>query len=686
MFGDQQVTREILGDLPTWLVSTFYTLVAIAFALAAYGFWLRHRLHRQGRPSAGDRFASDWQNRIKAAGVYMTFQKQLLRDFWAGVAHLLVFYGFVILFIGTCLVFLEHKTPLHFFYGWFYKISSLIIDLGGLAFIVGLGMFLWRRHFGKTDRLLRTWWVGALTWLLMLIGLSGFFLEASRIAIDFPPFERWSLVGYLLACGLEMLGVTSSRALEIYRFAWAFHAAVCVVFFALLPWRFFSHMVYGLLGWTRRKSLPLATLATQPLQVATSPGATRWNELTSYDLMQTDACVTCGRCNQSCPAAIVEKPLRPRDIVLGIRAAMNANDGSTLDSWVSDQALWSCTTCGACNDACPAGISVFDKIIELRRGRVESGEIPIAAENVFNSTALDFNPFNKRHSDRMLWTNGLPVRVAEPTAQVEVLYWIGCSGSFDPDGQSISKAMIRILNHLEIDYHILGACERCTGDPARRMGEEGLFQELARHNIRSLSSANPRTIVTQCPHCFNILKNEYPQLMNGNTQQGSSMEPSWRVVHHTQFLAEMLSAGRLSFPHADESSNGSSVTADRASSTITYHDPCYLARGNDEVSAPRQLLTALPDSSLVEMPRNRKGALCCGAGGGSMWLDVAGQQRIENLRFAEAAATGGKTIVTACPFCKGMLNSASQSNGDSHEDQRPAVRDVAEMIADSMRL
>jgi len=640
MIPAESITREIMGNVPKWLGITFYVAAFAACGIAAMIFIRRlgqYRRAKQSQPRARSTAASVW-----SVVEYLTFHKELRRDRYAGMAHMLMFYGFFILFIGTCLVFLEHDTPLHFFYGRFYIIASLIIDLGGVAFIAGLVMFASRRIRREPGRFLRQWWVSSLLALLLLIGLSGFVLEAARIAIDMPAHEKWSAVGYALATMMRAVGIEGDAARELHRVTWGTHAVLCVTFFALLPWRFFGHMTYGAASWATRAIKPIAQLRTPPKK----PGAATWEDLGWRDLLQADACTTCGRCNDVCPAHAAGKPLRPREVILNLRGAIGQD--KPLHQWVDDDTLWSCTTCGACNNACPVGIDIYDKIVEMRRGRVESGDIPEAAATVFEQN----NPFGKPDSERMNWAAGLPVPVAEKTEQVELLYWIGCAGSFDPDGKTVAQAMVKILNHININYRVLGKRECCTGDPARRMGEEGLFQQQAKTTIERLAANGVKRILTHCPHCFNSFKNEYPAL-------GAMFE----VEHHSQFLARMIDEGRLSLPND-------------IGQKITFHDPCYLGRGNGETESPRKVLMSLPQLKMVEMGRSGKDSFCCGAGGGAMWLDVPGQQRVENIRAQEAAATGATTVATGCPFCKSMLTAGQQSA----TGQPMEVKDLAELI------
>jgi Fe-S oxidoreductase len=657
----ESVTRPILGGIPDELVYLFYLTTTIALAVTAAVFVKRIRIWLSARGQS-EREADHltWRAGIGRMIGYAVSHKLLLKDPYAGIAHLLTFYGFAILFAGTCLVFLEHQTPLHFFYGPFYQFSSLVIDLGGAALIVGLTMFLVRRHGLRPTRLLRDWRIASLAWLLLAIGITGFLLEAARIADDFPPFERWSIVGYSIACVISGAGIGGESLRLLHQSLWAVHAVLCVGFLALLPWHFFGHIAYGTLSWARRTARPIGQLKTPDIH--RPPGAVSWQDFGWADLMQADACTTCGRCNEVCPAATAGTPLRPREIVQSLRMTVGSTDidpSSDLSVLVGDDEVWSCTTCGACNSVCPVGIEVYDKIVDLRRGRVEQGDVPERAADVFDRMIASSTAFGGLPSQRMAWAAGLDAPVAKVGEPIETLYWIGCAGSFDVDGQAVARSMIKILNHLGAPYKLLGDRESCTGDPARRMGEEGLFQESARRNVAMFESHNVKRVLTHCAHCFNTFQNEYPQF-------GGRFE----VEHHSSFLDRMIREGALRIEP-------------NIQAATTYHDPCYLARANGMTESPRRVLESATGQAVSEMERHGANTFCCGAGGGAMWLDVRGQERVENVRIRQAAATGATTIATACPFCKSML----QAGADAQEGENsPRIRDLAELVVESMGL
>lgn len=374
-----EITRQIMGNVPRWMAISFYAAVTMACVWSFVQFYLKFARHRRGRaePTKPESRQITLAHRVLSGLSYVVFHRQLMRDRYAGIAHILLFYGFTVLFIGTCLVFLEHDTPLHFFYGQFYLIASLIIDLGGIAFLVGVGLFLYRRMRGDNPRILQQADVTCLLLLLLAIGVTGFLLEGTRIAVDLPEFERWSIVGYTIAVVLNAIGVEGQQARDWHRFWWAVHAIVCIAFFALVSWKFFSHMLFAPIAWALRPKRSWTTLRPVELNLdsgvernITAPGANGWNDFPWVDLLQSDACTTCGRCNSVCPANAAGKPLRPREIVLGVREAMNHQNDASLSHFLDDDAIWSCTTCAACNSVCPVGIEVYDKIVERRRGIV----------------------------------------------------------------------------------------------------------------------------------------------------------------------------------------------------------------------------------------------------------------------------------------------------------------------------
>jgi Fe-S oxidoreductase/nitrate reductase gamma subunit len=632
----------------------------LAVLLSAWRLYRRAAVWRNGRPYSLSITPGRAMENVIA---WMFNRSKMPRDRYAAWMHSLILWGFIILLIGTTLVFLEHQTPLHFFYGTFYLMASAIIDAGGVAFLAGLGMAIYRRYVYRQPRLKSSGWVDALLILLVAIGITGFFLEGFRIAVTLPSFERVSFVGYGLA--LLFRSVVSADTLPLlHRISWSVHAALCVVLFGAATVYFFRHVVLSLTTVALRPQRSSGKLREYTTAANYTPSGTT-ADLKWKDLLDGDACTTCGRCTSVCPATAAGKALDPRGIVLGLSQLVdrqttshNGHLPSAFDT-ITDRELWDCTTCGACVYECPVNIEVYDKIVDLRRQLVQIGRVSPAAQVSLDGLRQRQNPWDYSPAQRTAWSEGLKLPTPAPETQAEWVYWIGCAGSFEASAQSISKSMVSILRQANVSFVTLGCQERCTGDPARRMGDERLFQKFKKSNVETLRAIGARKIVTHCPHCLNTLKNEY-------TEDG---QPEFTVVHHSQLLETLVKEGKIQLQTFGENR------------PITFHDPCYLGRHNGEFEAPRSVVAALPGAELHEMERSREKSFCCGGGGGQMWLESSGSQRVEGLRLAEAEKTGATVIATACPFCKIMLESASSTAG---KQQLIQIKDIAELVNEAI--
>lgn len=635
-----EITRPIWWNVPPWLGLALYLGAAAALGFTAW-VGARHamRWHR-GRPLDPSRPVA--LPRALARLLTEVFaHRRLFGDVRAGWAHLLIFYGFLVLFIGTVMVFVHDKL-IPFLFGPTYLVFSLVLDLAGIAFLVGIGWALLRRLDSDIPRLERSVEAYGVLVLLGLIGVTGFLVEAARIAATQPAFEIWSPVGWLLAHGMIAVDLTAT---PVHRFLWGVHAALVCLFFALVMITFLRHMVTAPIQIVLRERRPLGALSPAPAagRFATlAPAA-----LSRPQLLDASACVRCGRCTEVCPAAAAGKPLDPRAVVQKTLAAMLAT--RPLEQLVTPGEAWACTTCAACVNACPFQIEVLDKLVDLRRLWVEQGAIDPSAAQALEAIAERGNPFGAPPSERLAWAEGLSVRTLHPGDEVPLLYWVGCAGAFDPAGRRVTRSVAQLLSRAGVAFGVLGLAESCTGDPARRMGEEGLFTAAAGRVIDTLGQVRFDRILTHCAHCFHVLQNEYPAL-----------NARYPVVHHSQLLAELVAGGRLS-------------PARERGEAVTFHDPCYLGRHNGEYGAGRAALAGL---SLVEMPRNRERSFCCGAGGGGNWVEVREGQRIATLRMGEARATGASLVATGCPFCAIMLEGETADRGI-------AVRDLSELLLDS---
>jgi Fe-S oxidoreductase len=571
--------------------------------------------------------------------------RRLLEDPAAGWAHALLFYGFLGLFVGTCLVFV-HDRLVPFLFGPTYLVFSFLLEWAGLAFLAGVGWSAWRRLGGGVPRLGRSGVALAILLLLGAIGVTGFLVEAARIAATRPGFEGWSFVGWTLARALDAAGVAGPG---LHRAMWGLHAALCWLFFGLIGATVLRHMIAAPVQLALRQLRAPGRLSSPAPDVGPLVPA----RMTWAQLLDAATCVRCGRCTAVCPATAAGKPLDPRRVVQATLAAMR--EARPLDTLVSPDEAWSCTTCAACVRACPFEIEVLDKLVDLRRGFVEAGAIDPVGARALEATVERGNPFGGVPADRAAWAAGLGVRVLQPGEATDVLYWVGCAGAFDSHGQRITRATAQLLQAAGVEFAILGPAETCTGDPARRMGEESVFQESIARVQRTLAGVRFHRLVNPCGHCFNVFRNELPRPADG----APAPVPA---LHHTQMLAELVEAGRL-------------AARSTAGEPVTLHDPCYLARHNRETLAPR-IVVAAAGTGPVEMPRSGEQTFCCGAGGGGAWIDVRQGSRIAGLRMAEARATGARVVATACPFCALMLGGETQP-GDI------AVRDVAELLWES---
>jgi Fe-S oxidoreductase len=403
-------------------------------------------------------------------------------------------------------------------------------------------------------------------------------------------------------------------------------------------------------------------------------GAARLEELPRPSLMDAYACVQCNRCQEVCPAVAAGTSLSPSALEINKRYQLNEDSPALaaafpsrrtlLEFAIREEAVWACTTCGACAEICPVGNEPVRDLLEIRRSRtMVEGAVPFKGASALRNVAVLGNPWGGAPSGRATWAEGLGVRTVREAGHAGYLYWVGCSSAYEGRNQEIARAVARLLQAAGVDFAILGDEERCTGDPARRMGDEALFQKMARHNIATLSRTSFDRIVTHCSHCFHVLKNEYPSLM----ERHDGVRAGWEVVHHTQLLAELVKAGRLAPTRAIEA-------------VVTFHDSCYLGRYNGEFEAPRELLAALPGVKLREMTRSRRDGLCCGGGGGCAWVDAPAERRIADIRMEEALSLQPGIVASACPFCLTMFEGSALKGTAGVQ-----LKDVAELLDEATR-
>jgi Fe-S oxidoreductase/nitrate reductase gamma subunit len=664
----------VFGNVPGWLQAVFYVTTAGFIAMAAVFFSQRAEAWMGGAP---DNRTGLWKERFAqlSRGLQM---RTLMRDRQAGLMHSMVYFGFLVLFAGTVTLEIDHILPnqLKFLEGDFYLVYSAILDLAALVYLGGLAWAFTRRYLQRPWRLRSKTKPedGVILILLALIGVTGLTTEAARISlVGRPDFEVWSFVGYPLS-----FLVPSSAAATTHLTSWLVHFAAFLAFLVVLPTTKLRHMITSpanmfLSPHTRPKGAMREMPNLAEVEDIETIGASVVTDFTWKQLFDTEACTICGRCTSVCPANITGKPLDPREIVLkvGEVAAINAGvappvslaagiviEGDSVLQRIRPEEVWSCTTCRACDDICPVNIEILDRILDIRRYlTMMESSFPAELSKAFVAMENQGNPWGLSRERRAAWTEQLEFEVpifGESTQHAEYLWFVGCAGSYDDRNTAVSQALAKLLHQAGIDFAILGARESCNGDPARRSGNEYLWQQLALSNIETLDKIGVKKIITQCPHCFNTLANEYPQL-GGN----------YEVVHHSQLLAELLRKGSVATP------------AGGARRKVTYHDPCYLGRHNDIYLAPREVASAAGNIEMVEMRRHGTRALCCGAGGARFWMEEHTGKKINIERAEEALETGASEIAVSCPYCYVMIDDGIKELGRGEDVQ---VRDLAQML------
>jgi Fe-S oxidoreductase/nitrate reductase gamma subunit len=683
--SEEEIHREVFGNVPSALKLAFYVVIPVVILFGAFSFANRTKNWERGAPDDRSTTPKNVKRRMAdfRAGVYM---KTLLRDPAAGLMHSLIYFSFLILLGVTTTLEIDHQLPegLKFLHGGVYQGYSAVGDAAGLALFVGVMWAIVRRYVQRPYRIrIKSKPEHALgLGTILALAVTGFGAEAWRIALDGrPDFERWSFIGYPLS-GLIEDSSTLSGGHQIW---WVAHVGSFVLFLAILPITMLRHMFTSPLNmYLRDKERPKGAMKPMPNLMETELetfGASTIEDFTWKQLLDTDACTMCGRCTSVCPAHATGKPLDPREIVLKTGEVMAATgspkvspplslDGDitigadSLFERITPEEVWACTSCKACDEICPVNIEILDKILDMRRylSLMESN-FPTELGSAYMGMENQGNPWGMSQTERAKWTEKLGDVVIVDGSEAfehEYLYWVGCAGSFDDKNQKVTQAMAKLLQRAGIDFAILGPAENCTGDPARRSGNEYIFQMLAMQNIETLDGMGVKKIITQCPHCFNTLMNEYPQL-GGN----------YEVMHHSKLLETLVETGRLDLSRA--------TLDDR----IVYHDSCYLGRHNDIYMAPRQVIGRLGGVEVVEAPRNGTKGMCCGAGGARMFMEETIGTKVNDARAEELVGTGASRIATACPFCYIMIDDGVKGMGPA-VDEGVVVADIAMHLVEAL--
>jgi Fe-S oxidoreductase/nitrate reductase gamma subunit len=653
--------RDTFWNVPFWAQILLYVGGAVAVAIFAYGIAQRVRLWRAGTPEA--RFDRVPQ-RIRLVVVHALAQVRTLSQAYPGVMHAIMFWGFLALFMGTVLATIDYDITLPLFgykllKGNFYLFYETVLDLFGLFFVIGLWMAVWRRFVvrpARVDPTARFAWV---LLLLLVINVTGFVMEACRLAVVRPWWAPWSPVGYALGQGMLVVGMSEGALRATHLATWLFHAAISLAFIAVIPYSYFIHLISTPLNIFFAKLGPRGAIAPiRDIEEAETLGISRLEEFSWKRRLDFDACVECGRCQAACPATLAGTPLSPKQIIVKLKRHMHGQlPGPIHGTLIAPEELWACTTCMACVQECPAFIDIVDTILDLRRYlALSEGALPSTAPQSLQNIQRAGNPWGLPAAERLAWAEGLDVpRMQEGTA-VEYLYWVGCSASYDKRNQAIARAVVKILKAAGVSFGVMQE-ERCHGEVARRLGEEYLYQTVQQENIAALGRYRFEKVVTHCPHCFNTIKNEFPQFGG-----------DWEVLHHSVLIRELIESGRIR-------------PTKPLAATVAFHDSCYLGRYNGIMEAPRAVARAVPGLTLVELPRSRERGLCCGGGGGHMWMEVKSQKRVNVIRVEEALEAKPDMVGTACPFCLAMVDLGRKVTG---AEERLAVKDISELVAESL--
>jgi Fe-S oxidoreductase/nitrate reductase gamma subunit len=690
-------TRSTFAGLSTWEIVFWYGLIVVSTAIFVWGVVRLVLKYRRGRgPLLFDRPVTRLR---RAAAVVLTHSWIKRRDPAAGAGHLLIFYGFFVLFIGTVILAFQDdfaKPVLHwdFFRNDFYKTYSLFLDLFGAALVVGLLIMAYKRGIqrpfrlrywrpdrdeGEHDR--RLYVIGDWTFLgiLFFLALTGFLLESFRIAETNPSFEVWSPLGWGVGQALRTLGLTGASAADAHFVGWWVHGVVALGFVASIPFTKAVHMLASPASVASRDDRAGRELA--PISPDAKPDEVGYGTILDFSpryLVQLDACTKCGKCHAACPATSSGYPLSPRDLILDLREVaegalgirhelhlepLHAPTESLIGNTIRPETLWSCMQCMACVEICPVGIEHVPIINQMRRRMVERGEMDSMLQQTLESIYESGNSFGEARRKRARWTRALDFPVKDIRQEpAEILWFVGDYASFDPRNQLVTQTLARLLHHAGVDFGILYDAERNAGCDVRRVGEEGLFNHLREENVAAISSCTFDRILTWDPHSYHTLRNEYP-----------AFGVDWRVVHHSQLLLELLD-GEMLTPKTP------------LDYRVTYHDPCTLGRYNGVYDEPRRVLAAI-GAELVEMPRSRDNSFCCGAGGGRIWMSELKREdapRPSEQRIDEAVALGGiDYFVVCCPKDVTMYEDAIKTSGHQGEVE---LRELTELVWESLGL
>ena len=656
------------------------------------------------------------ENRVKDTLIYALGQKKMVYYPIAGIAHIGIFIAFQVLLLNSIMLWFRGYDPTFDFWGLLSLENpigigySIVKELSAAAAVLGSSVFVYYRVIDKQRRMTLSGEGLLILGIIITMMLADFLYNGARIALEERAFGAtahfdWrEPIASVLALGIQGMADSPLHALMHLGFWW--HSAFVLIFLNILPYSKHFHIITAIFNvFTRNpkpNALPMIPDLEGKVEREEPIGLVKVTDLTWKDVLDLYTCTECGRCSDNCPAYTTDKKLSPKHLTLALRdhlyacepnlikvadaanPAKPAVEGETrhemdhadppkdayfVDDKVVDlvpniihpDVIWACTSCRACEEQCPVLISYVDKIVNMRRDQVMiKNEFPAELMKPFNGIETNGNPWNLAASDRAGWADGMGIPMLADKPDADVLYWVGCAASYDDRAKKIARATAKLMQQAGVPFAILGTEETCTGDPARRAGNEYLFQMMAQQNVETLKGyeAEKKTIVTTCPHCFNTLANEYPDFGG-----------KYNVVHHTSFLSDLIDAKRL-------------VPKNRVEKKVAFHDSCYLGRYNNVYDAPRKVLNAIPGVELREVNYwNKNKGLCCGAGGAQMFMEEQGEKRVNVKRTLQLLDTGADTLASGCPFCMTMLTDGLKAH-EKEDSVKP--KDVAELLAESV--
>ncbi len=652
---------------PSWKTVFFYFVGGFSLFLVLFGFYLRYRLWRRGK---GEAKWARLRERWKGLFIYVSGHRGILRNPFPGMSHLLLFWSFVLLSFSILVVLVQEywSFPLlgiRFFGPESYPYYRLILDLLGIIGLFGTISLACRRYLGR-PRALDNQRTDALSlFLISFVFLTGFSLTGVRNQLYQSTWSQWAPVASLVGQILRNFFEEESGLRAFFAALWWVHILLSLILLSYVPFSRILHLFSSSLSIFFRNLEAKGALTSIDLETSETYGVGRLEEFSWRNLLELDACMRCGRCQETCPAYLTQKHLNPKKVIQDLKRHMERplkerERLHLIGDVVTEEVIWECTTCRNCLEHCPAFIEPMIKLIDLRRNLVlHHGKIPKETHFAFRNIERKGNPWGFDTQKRMWWTKELGVKEIQPGEKVDILFWVGCYGSYDDRNIKVATSLIRLLNRAGLNFGVLGTSEWCCGIDLRRMGSEYLFQVNVEKNLSQFQQITFQKILTTCPHCFNTLKNEYAQF-------GADFE----VVHYATLLEELIRSGKIA------------MTPGNRTKKITYHDSCYLGRYNDGYEPPRRILGAIPDLALTEMERNRKKSFCCGGGGCHMWMEEKAGKRINETRVKQAERTGAEILATVCPLCMISLDSAVKV---LNLDERMRVMDILELVEERVK-